>query len=132
MAQKILAYHCGRDHVSEGEIVNADVDIVLGNDITLPIAIEEFNKIGITLPVDQDDVLRFEIAVDDIGRMDGIQGVGHLHHDVQSDRYIHPFLALDDFCQGRALQQLHDDVEIAATLAPLGDPDDIRVNELVD
>jgi 3-isopropylmalate/(R)-2-methylmalate dehydratase large subunit len=46
MAQKILAYHCGRDHVSEGEIVNADVDIVLGNDITLPIAIEEFNKIG--------------------------------------------------------------------------------------
>ena len=46
IAQKILAYHCGRDHVSEGEIVNADVDIVLGNDITLPIAIEEFDKIG--------------------------------------------------------------------------------------
>lgn len=46
IAQKILASHCGRDHVSEGEIVNANVDIVLGNDITLPIAIEEFKKLG--------------------------------------------------------------------------------------
>ncbi|MDD3819133.1 MAG: 3-isopropylmalate dehydratase large subunit, partial [Actinomycetota bacterium] len=47
IAQKILASHCGREYVSEGEIVNADVDIVLGNDITLPLAIEEFNKIGV-------------------------------------------------------------------------------------
>jgi 3-isopropylmalate/(R)-2-methylmalate dehydratase large subunit len=46
IAQKILAYHCGRDYVYEGEIVNAYVDIVLGNDITLPIAIGEFEKIG--------------------------------------------------------------------------------------
>ncbi len=46
MAQKILAAHCGRDSVNEGEIVNADVDIVLGNDITMPLAIKEFKKIG--------------------------------------------------------------------------------------
>ncbi len=46
IAQKILASHCGREYVSEGEIINADVDVVLGNDITLPLAIEEFNKIG--------------------------------------------------------------------------------------
>jgi 3-isopropylmalate/(R)-2-methylmalate dehydratase large subunit len=57
MAQKILAYHCGRDHVSEGEIVNADVDIVLGNDITLPIAIEEFNKIGTGKVFDKEKVV---------------------------------------------------------------------------
>ncbi len=46
MAQKILAEHCGREYVSVGEIVNANVDIVLANDITMPIAIEEFEKIG--------------------------------------------------------------------------------------
>ncbi len=57
MAQKILGYHCGRDHVSEGEIVNAGVDIVLGNDITLPIAIEEFNKIGTERVFDKEKVV---------------------------------------------------------------------------
>ena len=57
MAQKILAYHCGRDYVSEGEIVNAEVDIVLGNDITLPIAIEEFNKIGTGRVFDREKVV---------------------------------------------------------------------------
>jgi 3-isopropylmalate/(R)-2-methylmalate dehydratase large subunit len=57
MAQKILAYHYGRDYVSEGEIVNADVDIVLGNDITLPIAIEEFNKIGMGRVFDREKVV---------------------------------------------------------------------------
>ncbi len=57
MAQKILAYHYSRDYVSEGEIVNADVDIVLGNDITLPIAIEEFNKIGMGRVFDREKVV---------------------------------------------------------------------------
>ena len=46
MAQKILGLHCGKDYVEEGEIVNANVDVVLGNDITMPLAIEEFRKIG--------------------------------------------------------------------------------------
>ena len=57
IAQKILAYHCGRDYTSEGEIVNADVDIVLGNDITLPIAIEEFDKIGVGRVFDEEKVV---------------------------------------------------------------------------
>jgi len=46
IAQKILAAHSEKDFVKEGEIVNASVDIVLGNDITMPLAIEEFKKIG--------------------------------------------------------------------------------------
>jgi len=57
IAQKILAYHCGRDYVSEGEIVNADVDIVLGNDITMPIAIREFDKIGVGRVFDKEKVV---------------------------------------------------------------------------
>ncbi len=46
MTQKILAAHCGRDTVTAGEIVLADVDMVLGNDITSPVAINEFEKAG--------------------------------------------------------------------------------------
>lgn len=46
MTQKILARHCGKDFVEEGEIINADVDLVMGNDITMPLAINEFKKLG--------------------------------------------------------------------------------------
>ncbi len=47
MAQKILAYHCNEKYLDVGQLVNAKVDIVLGNDITMPLAVEEFKKIGI-------------------------------------------------------------------------------------
>jgi len=46
MAQKIIAAHCEKEFVEEGEIVNANVDLVLGNDITMPLAISEFKKTG--------------------------------------------------------------------------------------
>jgi 3-isopropylmalate/(R)-2-methylmalate dehydratase large subunit len=57
IAQKIIASHCGRDYVEEGEIVNADVDVVLGNDITLPIAINEFKKLGLNSVFDKEKVI---------------------------------------------------------------------------
>ncbi len=44
MTQKILAAHCGKQSVKAGEIIMADVDLALGNDITAPVAINEFNK----------------------------------------------------------------------------------------
>lgn len=46
ITEKILAAHAGKDQVVPGELVNAKVDLVLGNDITAPVAIKEFNKIG--------------------------------------------------------------------------------------
>jgi 3-isopropylmalate/(R)-2-methylmalate dehydratase large subunit len=46
MTQKIIAAHCGKDFVVAGEIVLADLDMVLGNDITAPVAINEFEKAG--------------------------------------------------------------------------------------
>ncbi len=46
MTQKILAAHAGLDSVKAGQLINADLDIVLGNDITTPVAINEFNKAG--------------------------------------------------------------------------------------
>lgn len=46
MTQKILAAHSNRDKVEAGEFIQADLDMVLGNDITTPVAIVEFNKMG--------------------------------------------------------------------------------------
>jgi len=47
LAEKILAAHAGREKVSPGELVNVRVDLILANDITAPIAIEEFRRIGV-------------------------------------------------------------------------------------
>lgn len=47
MTQKILAGHAGLDSVKAGQLIKVNLDLVLGNDITTPVAINEFNKIGI-------------------------------------------------------------------------------------
>ena len=44
--QKILAARAGKKDVHAGELIMADVDLVLGNDITAPVAIGEFAKFG--------------------------------------------------------------------------------------
>lgn len=46
MTQKILAAHAGLESVAAGQLINAKLDMVLGNDITSPVAINEFNKAG--------------------------------------------------------------------------------------
>ncbi len=47
IAEKILAAHCGKKQVSAGEFINCKVDMVLSNDVTAPIAIREFRKLGV-------------------------------------------------------------------------------------
>jgi len=47
MTQKILACHAGLDKVEAGQLIIADLDLVLGNDITSPVAIAEYNKLGV-------------------------------------------------------------------------------------
>ncbi|MDD4164137.1 MAG: 3-isopropylmalate dehydratase large subunit [Eubacteriales bacterium] len=47
MTQKILAAHSGLSYVEPGQLLLADVDMVLGNDITAPVAINEFRKISV-------------------------------------------------------------------------------------
>ena len=46
MTQKILAAHAGLDFVAPGQFIEADLDVVLANDITGPVAIREFGKMG--------------------------------------------------------------------------------------
>ena len=48
LADKILAAHSGLSKVSPGEFINVRVDLVLSNDITAPLAIKEFQRLGVT------------------------------------------------------------------------------------
>ena len=56
MTQKILAAHAGLASVEAGELILVSLDRVLGNDITSPVAIREFNKLGISEVYDRDRV----------------------------------------------------------------------------
>ncbi|MBQ9715187.1 MAG: 3-isopropylmalate dehydratase large subunit [Clostridia bacterium] len=56
MTQKILAAHTGLDNVVAGQLINAKLDIVLGNDITTPVAVNEFNKAGFNKVFDKDKI----------------------------------------------------------------------------
>ena len=47
IVEKILAAHTGKTNVSPGEFLNVKVDMVLSNDITAPLAIKEFHKLGV-------------------------------------------------------------------------------------
>ena len=47
MAEKILAAHAGLDEVEPGQLIECDLDLVLSNDVTAPIAVKEFRKIGV-------------------------------------------------------------------------------------
>ena len=61
MTQKILAAHAGLDKVEAGQLISARLDEVLGNDITTPVAINEFNKAGFTSVFDK---TRINIVLD--------------------------------------------------------------------
>ena len=56
MTQKILAKHAGLDQVEAGQLIEARLDLVLGNDITTPVAITEFEKAGFTRVFDRDRI----------------------------------------------------------------------------
>ena len=47
MTQKILAKHAGLESVRSGQLIEAELDMILGNDITSPVAINEFEKLGL-------------------------------------------------------------------------------------
>lgn len=57
ITEKILAAHAGKDKVEPGELINCKVDVVLGNDITAPVAIKEFEKIGVPEVFDKEKVV---------------------------------------------------------------------------
>lgn len=56
MSQKILARHAGLSEVKEGQLIKAKLDMVLGNDITSPVAINEFEKAQFDSVFDRDKI----------------------------------------------------------------------------
>ena len=56
MTQKILAAHAGLDSVKAGDLIEAKLDLVLGNDVTTPVAVKEFDKAGFTKVFDKDKI----------------------------------------------------------------------------
>ena len=52
MAEKILAAHAGLEEVVPGQLIECNLDLVLSNDVTAPIAIKEFKKIGVEKVID--------------------------------------------------------------------------------
>ncbi len=57
ISQKILAAHAGRDHVEPGELLNCKLDVVLGNDVTAPVAISEFKRLDLDKVFDQEKIV---------------------------------------------------------------------------
>ena len=57
LAEKILAAHSGKRKVSPGEFINVKTDLVLSNDVTAPIAIEEFGRLGTDRVFDPDKIV---------------------------------------------------------------------------
>lgn len=57
ITEKILAAHAGKEHVSPGELLEVQTDIVLSNDVTAPIAITEFHKVGVERVFDKEKVV---------------------------------------------------------------------------
>ena len=56
LTQKILAAHAGLESVTAGQLISAKLDIVLGNDITTPVAVNEFKKAGFDKVFDKDKI----------------------------------------------------------------------------
>ncbi len=56
MTQKILAAHAGLESVEAGQLIEADLDLVLGNDITSPVAIKEMSKMKVDGVFDKDKI----------------------------------------------------------------------------
>ena len=56
ITQKILAAHCGVEKVEAGELIKVKTDLVLGNDITSPVAINEFEKYGFDKVFDNEKI----------------------------------------------------------------------------
>ena len=56
MTQKILAAHAGLKEVKAGQLINCKLDLVLGNDVTTPVAVNEFSKAGFSDVFDNEKI----------------------------------------------------------------------------
>ncbi|MCL2373292.1 MAG: 3-isopropylmalate dehydratase large subunit [Defluviitaleaceae bacterium] len=89
MTQKILAAHAGLESVTAGQLIEAKLDMVLGNDVTTPVAVKEFAKIGVDKVFDKKKVT---LVMDHFTPNKDIQSAEHckqcrdfaLHHGIEN------------------------------------------------
>ena len=83
MTQKILAKHAGLDSLRAGQLIQARLDLVLGNDITTPVAINEFEAAGFSKVFDKS---RIAMVMDHFAPNQGHQ----IRHPVQAVPHLCP------------------------------------------
>ncbi len=89
LTQKILAAHAGLAEVEAGQLINAKLDIVLGNDITTPVAINEFERAGFDSVFDKEHiaiVLDHFVPNKDIKSADAVQAVPRVRQPTRHHR----------------------------------------------
>ncbi|MDP7470698.1 MAG: 3-isopropylmalate dehydratase large subunit, partial [Dehalococcoidia bacterium] len=57
LAERILAAHAGKQSVSPGEFITAKVDFIMTNDVSAPLAIQEFRRLGVKKVFDPDKIV---------------------------------------------------------------------------
>ena len=72
MTQKILARSAGLDRVEPGQLIEGKLDLVLGNDITTPVAITEFEKAGLSSVFDRERIYELVWGIDGGGSSDTV------------------------------------------------------------
>ena len=87
MTQKILAAHAGLPSVSAGQLIEADLDLVLGNDITSPVAIHEMDKMKVDGVFDKDKIA---LVLDHLCRI----RISNLHSIVNASESLHAGMIL--------------------------------------
>ena len=78
MTQKILAKHAGLESVTAGQLIEANVDLTLANDITGPVAIREMEKAGFDKVFDVDTAADFTILEEGTEFLSRLNGGGTL------------------------------------------------------
>jgi 3-isopropylmalate/(R)-2-methylmalate dehydratase large subunit len=57
ITEKILARHAGLDNVSPGDLIEAEIDVIMGHDLSTPLAIKEMERIGVTRVFDPEKIV---------------------------------------------------------------------------
>jgi len=57
ITEQILASHSGKEKVTPGDLINSKIDIVMGHDLSVPLAIEELEKIGADRVFDREKIV---------------------------------------------------------------------------
>jgi homoaconitase/3-isopropylmalate dehydratase large subunit len=85
MTQKILAAHAGLSQVTAGQLIEADLDLVLGNDVTAPVAIHEMEKMKMKKVFDRDKIALVPIISHRI-RISSLRSIANVYVNLQSAR----------------------------------------------